>query len=438
MPKSLKKTITFIEAIAIVVGMIIGSGIFLKPGIVFNNAGSPILGLLAWIAGGIITLASALTIAEIASAIPKSGGLYVYLEELYSEVWGFLLGWVQTVISYPASGAALAIAFSTYATFFIPMSALQQKFLAAGMLVFVIFMNVLATKFGGVIQTISTIGKMIPILAIILFGLMSGQAHDFRSIAVMTGGAGFGAAILGTLWAYDGWIGVTNIAGELKNPAKEMPKAIILGVTSVSGVYLLINIAILNVMPIESIVASATPASDAAIILFGTGGAAFITAGIMVSVFGAMNGYLLTGARVPLVMGERNQLPYATKFATIHKTFGTPANALIFEGILAVIYIFSGSFNTLTDLLVFVLWIFFVAGVYGVFILRKKVPASQRPYKVPLFPITPIIGILGGTYILYCTIVSSPLNSIVGIVITLIGLPVYFYLKKRSFIENNN
>jgi len=159
---------------------------------------------------------------------------------------------------------------------------------------------------------------------------------------------------------------------------------------------------------------------------------------IIVSVFGAMNGYLLTGEREPLVMGERNQLPYATKFATVHKTFGTPANALIFECVLAVIYIFSGSFNTLTDLLVFVLWIFFVAGVYGVFILRKRIPASQRPYNVPFFLITPIIGILGGTYILYSTIISSPLNSIVGIVITLIGLPVYFYLKKRSVNGNNN
>ena len=139
--KTLKKSVTFIEAIAIVVGMIIGSGIFLKPGIVFNDAGSPIMGIMAWIVGGIITLASALTIAEIASSIPKTGGLYVYLEELYGEVWGFLLGWVQTVISYPASGAALAIAFSTYATFFIPMNDLEQKLLAVGILVFVIIMK---------------------------------------------------------------------------------------------------------------------------------------------------------------------------------------------------------------------------------------------------------------------------------------------------------
>jgi len=432
MDKNLKKSVTFVEAIALVVGMIIGSGIFLKPGIVFSNAGSPMMGVLAWIAGGVITLASALTVGEIASTIPKTGGLYVYLEELYGEVWGFLLGWVQTVISYPASGAALAIAFTTYATFFIPMTELQQKLLAVAILVFVIIMNIISTKYGGIIQVMSTIGKLIPIAGIIVFGLISGTAHDFRSVPVIAEGAGFGAAILGTLWAYDGWLGVTNMAGELKNPAKEMPRAIVLGVTSVTLVYALMNIAMLNVMPIESIAASSRPVSDIAVEIFGNAGAALITAGIMISVFGAMNGYLMTGARVPLAMGERRQLPYSDFLSKIHKSFGTPANALILEGILGIAYIFSGTFNTLTDLLIFVLWIFFVMGVFSIFILRKRIPADKRPYKVPLYPITPIVGILGGIYIIYSTIADAPLNSIIGIGITMLGLPVFYYLKRKK------
>lgn len=429
--QKLKKSVTFIEAVAIVVGMIIGSGIFLKPGIVFNNAGSPLMGILAWVAGGIVTLASALTVAEIASAIPKTGGLYTYLEELYGEVWGFLLGWVQTVISYPASGAALAIAFSTYAAYFVPMSDMQQKLLAIAVLVFVIIMNIIATKYGGIIQTVSTVGKLIPIAAIILFGLMNGTAHDFRAIAPATAGAGFGAAILGTLWAYDGWIGVTNMAGELKNPAKELPKSIILGVVSVIFVYALVNAAMLNVLPMEQIISSVRPTSDVATALFGNSGAAFITAGIMISVFGAMNGYLMTGARVPLAMGERRQLPFSKHIAKVHPKFATPVNALLLECVLAVLYIFSGTFNTLTDLLVFVLWIFFVMGVYGVFILRKKIPMDKIPYKVPLYPVVPIVGIIGGIYILFSTIISTPVNSIVGIGITLAGLPVFYYLKSK-------
>lgn len=430
--EKLKKSVTFIEAIAIVIGMIIGSGIFLKPGIVFNNAGSPMLGIFAWIAGGIVTLASALTVAEIASAIPKTGGLYTYLEELYGEKWGFLLGWVQTVISYPASGAALAIAFSTYASYFVPMDDFQQKLLAIAVLVFVIAMNIIATKFGGVIQTVSTVGKLIPIAAIILLGLMNGSAHDFRTVAASTSGAGFGAAILGTLWAYDGWIGVTNMAGELKNPAKELPRAIILGVVLVTFVYALVNIAMLNVLPMEQIIASERPTSDVAVALFGSGGAAFITAGIMISVFGAMNGYLMTGARVPLAMGERRQLPFSHWLEKVHPKFETPANALLLECVLAVLYIFSGTFNTLTDLLVFVLWIFFIMGVYGVFILRKKISLSSIPYKVPLYPFVPMIGIIGGLYILVSTIASAPLNSFIGIGIALAGLPIYYYLKKKN------
>ena len=430
--KELKKTVTFIEAVAIVIGTIIGSGIFLKPGIVLSNAGSPVMGILAWVAGGIVTLASALTIAEVASAIPKTGGLYAYLEELYGDKWGFLLGWVQTVITYPASGAALAIAFATFSTYFIPMNSVAQKTLAIGVLIFVILMNIIATKIGGVIQTVATIGKLIPIAVIIVFGLLSGHVHDFSMVQSATVGAGFGAAILGTLWAYDGWIGVTNMAGELKDPAREMPRSIILGVGLVMAIYILINVALLNVMPFAAIVGSSKPASDAATLLFGSWGGAFITGGIMISVFGAMNGYLMTGARVPLAMGQRGQLPYSKVLASVHPKFATPAAALLVECFFAVICILTGTFNTLTDLLVFVLWIFFVMGIVSVFLIRKQSGKYPSKYKVPLYPLTPLIGIVGGIYILFSTVVSEPVNSAIGIAITLAGLPVFYYLKRKN------
>jgi len=429
---SLKKSVTYIEAMAIVVGMIIGSGIFLKPGIVFRNAGSPTMSILAWVVGGIITLASALSVAEISATIPKSGGLYTYLADLYGDSVGFLLGWVQTVISYPASVAALAIAFATYSTYFIPLGGLQQKLLAVAVLLFILLMNVLSTKFGGVIQTIATIGKLIPVVAIICVGLFANIAPGAVSLNIPVTGAGFGVAILGTLWAYDGWISVTNMAGELKNPSKTLPRVISVGVIFVIAVYVLFNMVIFKVLPLNTIAASQTPGADAAKVLFGTGGGAFITAGIMVSVFGALNGYLMTAARVPHVMGTKGQLPFSKFLGGIHPKMETPANALIFESVLAVIYIFSGTFNTLTDLLVFVLWIFFTMGVFGVFILRKKNPPVKGNYKVPLLPITPILGIVGGLYILISTVISDPVRSIVGIAITLIGLPVFFYMEKRK------
>lgn len=429
----LKKSVTFLEAMAIVVGMIIGSGIFLKPGIVLASAGSPWMSILAWVAGGIITLASALSVAEIAATIPKAGGLYAYLEDLYGEAVGFLLGWVQAVISYPASVAALAIAFASYSGYFLPMNGMQQKLLAIGILLFILLMNVISTKYGGIIQLIATAGKLIPVVGIVAFGLISGTQPGFAGVSGLTAGAaGFGAAILGTLWAYDGWIGVTNMAGEMKNPAKTLPKVILIGVSFVIVVYVLFNLAIFRALPFEQIVSSPTPGADAAQALLGSGGGAFITAGIIVSVLGALNGYLMTAARVPQAMGERGIAPFSGFLRRIHPRFGTPANALMFQAALAIIYIFSGTFNTLTDLLVFVLWIFFTAGVFGVFILRRTVAPSAGRYRVPLYPITPIIGIAGGLYILGSTLMDSPGRSLIGIGITLIGLPVFYYMKRRA------
>lgn len=433
-PHATPKQITFVQALSIVVGMIIGSGIFLKPGIVLSHAGSPWMSIMAWTLGGIITLASALSVAEIAAAIPKSGGLYTYLGELYGDVVGFLLGWVQAVISYPASVAALAIAFASYSAYFIPMNGWVQKLVAIGILAFILVMNIIATKYGGIIQTLATVGKLVPVVGIVGFGLFSGTAPGLAGMPAAVTGAGFGMAVLGTLWAYDGWIGVTNMAGEIPNPARTMPRVISIGVVFVIIVYVLFNLAIFKILPYEAIVSSKAPGADAAEALLGSGGAMLITAGIIVSVLGALNGYLMTAARVPQVMGEKGQLPFSRLLRKQHVKFGTPANALILQSLLAVIYIFSGTFNTLTDLLVFVLWIFFTMGVFGVFLLRRRkpVPSEERGrYRVPLYPITPLIGILGGIYILGSTIISNPLQSLTGIGITLIGLPVYFYMQRR-------
>ena len=275
-------------------------------------------------------------------------------------------------------------------------------------------------------------GKLIPVAAIIGFGVFSTLVPDFTQAGGGMSATGFGAAILSTLWAYDGWIGVTNMAGELKNPGKNLPKVIALGVSFVVLVYALFNLAIFKVLPYETVVASATPGAEAAVALFGQGGATFITIGIMVSVFGALNGYLMTAARVPLAMGKQDKLPFSRVLGKLHPKFQTPCNALILQCVLAAAYILSGSFNTLTDLLIFVLWIFFAMGVFGVFLLRKKHPDKKGPYRVPLYPLTPIVGVLGAAYILGSTILSSPGQSLVGIGLTLIGLPVYYYKKKQS------
>ncbi|MDD6316305.1 MAG: amino acid permease [Clostridia bacterium] len=433
--QEMKKSVSALQGLALVVGMIIGSGIFLKPSIVLRNAGSPAMALAAWILGGVITLASALSIAEIASNIPRAGGLYTYLEELYGEKWGFLLGWVQSVISYPASVAAQAIAFATYAAYFVPMGDWTQRIVAIAVLSLLLGLNILSTRCGGVIQVAATIGKLVPVIAILGMGLLGGRmpgASGMSTALIGGASASIGAAVLGTLWAYDGWIGVTNMAGEMKNPKKSLPMVISVGIIFVIAVYALFNIILFNTLPADQLAASGTPGSDAAVALFGQGGATFLTAGIMVSVFGALNGYLMTAARVPQAMAERSLLPMSRVLRKIHPRFGTPANALLLQAALAVVYILSGSFNFLTDLLIFVLWIFFTLGVIGVFILRKRGMSSREAYRVPLYPITPIVGIAGSAFILVSTVIDAPARSLLGLAVTLLGLPLYSWLRKKN------
>ena len=435
MDNELKKTVSPLQGLALVVGMIIGSGIFLKPGIVLNAAGSTNSALFAWILGGIITLASALSVAEIASNLPRAGGLYAYLEELYGPRWGFLLGWVQSIISYPASVAAQAIAFSVYAGYFVELTVWQGRLLALAVLALLLGLNVLSTRCGGFIQVAATIGKLVPVAAILFMGFYKGSmpgAAGLNGGLLGTSGGALGVAILGTLWAYDGWIGVTNMAGEMKNPRRSLPRVIFAGIIFVIGVYALFNIVIFRTLPADQLAASATPGSDAATALFGKHGAAFLTAGIMVSVFGALNGYLMTAARVPQAMAERGQLPLSRVIGKINPRFGTPANALVMQALLAVVYILSGTFNTLTDLLVFVLWIYFTMGVFAVFILRKRGLSSKENYRVPLYPVTPIIGIAGGIFILVSTVLETPVRSLIGIGITLLGLPVYAFISRKK------
>jgi len=431
--ESLKKELGLLEAIALVIGIVIGSGIFFKPAIVSKNAGAPGLGILAWIVGGIITIAAGLTVAEIAAAIPKTGGLYAYLKELYGDIWAFLLGWVQVMVYFPGGMAALAIVFATQATTFIPMTEVQQKLLAIFMVFLLSAANIISTKFGGKIQTIATIGKLVPIFVIAFFGLVKGTAHGFTPmVSPESTAGGFGLAVLGTLWAYDGWINVGSIAGELKNPARDLPRAIIIGLGLVLVAYLSVNLAVLNVLPFDQVVASKKAASDAAQVLFGGFGASFVSLGILVSIFGALNGYVLTSSRVPYAMAEEGMFPFKSFFGKLSEKSGTPVNSIIFMFVLSTVYILTGSFDTLTDLVVFVLWIFFTMAVAGIFVLRKKFSHIKTSYRVPLYPITPIIGIAGGLFILISTITSSTQRALLGIALTLVGIPVYMYLKKKN------
>ena len=436
----LKKEIGLIPALAIVIGIVIGSGVFFKPKAVFTATGAPGLGMIAWILGGIISIAGGLTAAEISAAIPKTGGMVVYLKETYGDIWGYLLGWAQTVVYVPANIAALAIILATQAVSLLSMGDSMIIPIAIIVTVFLFIMNLLGSKTGGAIQTISTVCKLIPLFAIIVVGLMHDGGGTVRLLPITAVNhpitTSLGSAIVATMFAYDGWINVGAIAGEMKNPGKDLPRAIIGGLSLVMAVYVIINVAYLFVLPASALAATSTPAADVAKILFGPAGAKIITIGILISVFGTINGYTLTGMRIPYAMALENKLPGSSWLSKLTPNSKVPVNSGILITIISIIFIFSGKFDQLTDLLIFVIWIFYTMTFVAVIVLRKKQPDLYRPYKVPLYPVVPIIAILGGFYIVFNTLFTQPLNAGLGLGLTLIGLPIYF-IRKNKFTDTD-
>ncbi|OPJ56319.1 APC family permease [Alkalithermobacter paradoxus] len=431
----LKKDIGFVTALSLVVGMVIGSGVFFKPTDVFTATGAPGLGIIAWILGGVISIAAGLTAAEVSAAITKPGGMMTYLKETYGDVWGYMLGWAQTIVYFPAVIAALGIIFATQAVSLLGIGDTLIIPIAILTIIFLVFMNSLGSKTGGIIQTVSTIGKLIPLFAIIIIGFMNGDGGSARLFPIVSReynlATALGSALVATMFAYDGWIMVGNIAGEMKNPGKDLPKAIVGGLSLVMGVYVLINIAYLYVLPADVLAATPTPAADVAKVIFGSSGGKVITVGILVSIFGALNGYILTGPRVPYALAVENKLPGSEWLSKLHPTLGTPVNASIGIVLLSMVYALSGQFGMLTDLLTFIIWIFYVMTFVAVFVLRKNRPELERPYKVPFYPVVPMIAILGGLYIIVNTLLTQPLYAGLSLGVTLLGLPVYNARKSK-------
>lgn len=429
----LSRSLGLFQAVMIVVGTVIGSGVFFKPAGVFKNAGGFATGIAAWVVAGIITMCAALTTAEISTAIPKTGGMFAYLRELYGEKVAFLLGWAQTLIYTPATVAAMSVMFSTFMAELIPMSAMGRTILTLVVIAIMVISNCFSVKIGGAVQSYATVGKLIPLVLMIVAGIFIGKVspQDTSVSPALLGSGGFGAALIATLWAYDGWTSVTNVAGELKNPKKDLPKSIIIGLAIIISVYVLMNVAIARALPIDNIVSNGNVAVKAAAeATMGSIGAKIISVGILISLYGSMNGYFLSGVRVPFAMGEENLLPFSEKFASVNSK-KTPIFANIFIWILATLYALSGTFDILSNLVVFILWIFFVLMVAGIFILRRRKDLVPT-YKVPLYPIIPIIGIVGGLYILIASFMDNALLSGYGVLITLLGLLVYWFKKRRS------
>lgn len=433
--KELKKSIGFFAALSTVIGIVIGSGIFFKPNAVFSATGAPGLGILAWILAGIITITAGLTAAELAAAIPKTGGMVAYLKEIYGEKIGFLTGWMVSVLYYPGLIAAVAVIFATEVAAFIGISS-SVAFVAIITILLVAFANTLGSKTGGAIQSVSTVCKLVPLFLIMIIGFIKGDGSVSTSLTPIVDSelnvyTALGAALLGVLFAYEGWLSVGNLAGEMKNPQKDLPKAIIIGISIVMVVYVAINIAYLWVIPADQLASSATPASDVAKILFGAVGGKFVTFGIIISVFGTLNALILTGPRALYTLAEDKKIPMYNLLSKVSSK-EVPANAIWATATISSLYALTGSFGILSDVTIFINWVFYIMTFVGVIILRKKAPEMPRPYKVPLYPIIPAIAILGGLYVVISTLFNQTTYALIGLCITFLGLPIYHIMNKKS------
>ena len=435
--KQLQKNLGIAAALSTVVGMVIGGGVFFKPQAVYTlTGGAPGLGILAWIIAGIMTITAGLTAAEVSAAIPKTGGMMVYIEEIYGKKLGFLTGWMQTVLFFPATAAAIAVMFGQQAALLLNNSSLVMP-MSIGVILLIGILNTFGSKTSGAIQTVSTVCKLIPLVLIIVFGFIKGSgdnpimnplvAEGIRPMGII------GQLLVAILFAYDGWINVGALAGEMKNPGKDLPKAIIGGLSIVMAINVVINLAYLWVLPASELAQYASPASIVAEKIFGPVGGKLINVGILVSVFGCLNGYLLTGPRIPYTLANQKLLP--ATFGKLNKN-GVPANATLFMVVLSVIYALSGQFNLLSDLSMFAIWAFYTLTFIGVIKLRKTQPDLKRPYKVPFYPVIPIISICSGLFVvidqLFLAGMKSSMISLGGVIVTLIGLPVYAVMTKKK------
>jgi len=471
---TLVRGLGLIAAISIILGNVIGTGVFLKARVMTCNVGSPTWVIIAWIAAGILSLAGALTYAELSAMKPQAGGEYVFLRDAYGRIWSFLYGWMQIFIAKTGSQAAVAVAFAIFLNDFLGGKLKQTLFttnifgsqyeltslqlIAVMMIVIVTTINCASVSVSGQLATYFTVIKIALILlvgvgAFLLadgtfahFGMLNdGGTCEGVEDAVRYGvagtsfAAGFGAAMLGALWGYDGWNNLTLVAGEVKNPQRNIPIALIGGTILIIILYVFVNIAyfyILDPTQIASVSKDSSVAREVTVRFLGAGAIVLMTAGLMASSLGTLHTSILTGARVPYAMAQDGLM-----FQSLGKlSTGTrvPVGALIVQGIWACLLALSGSFDTLTDYVIFGSWIFYALVTTSVFVFRRKYPDAERPYKAFGYPVVPILFLLVAGWLLINTIVTSPTQSLAGIFLIALGLPVYYYLTRKSKVRNQN
>jgi len=429
--QSLPRVIGFYASTAIVVGTIIGSGIFLVPHNVALQVGSVRALFLVWVVGGILSLAGALSMAELGTAMPEAGGVYVYLRQAYGKLFAFLFGWALLLVISSGSIATLAAAFGKYSLSFLPLTPLQQKLAGATVIAIFTVVNVLGVRKGGVAQLIFTVAKLLGLAIIMGFAFFSRHVTPVAAAGVLptphTTVASWGVALIGVLWAYEGWHLLSFNAGEVKNPSRVLPRSYLLGTSLVMAVYLLANLAYLRVLPLPALAEYPLVAAKAMEVLAGPAGASFVSALILCSIVGALNGNVLGGPRVYFAMARDGV--FFSSVGRVHPRFQTPALAIWIQGAWSIVLVASGTFEQLYTYVISTGWIFYGAAVFAVVILRRRMPALERPYRVWGYPVLPIVFSLAALAIVINVLMTKPHESLIGFGIVLAGIPIYFVWK---------
>jgi basic amino acid/polyamine antiporter, APA family len=478
MASSLKRALGLYATTAIVIGSVVGSGIFSSPSQMARDLPSAPYLMGVWVLAGILTLFGAFTQCELVAQMPKTGGLYQYFREVYGEGLGFLYGWANFMIAGSGAIAAISFFFAAYLEQFValphfsralhslgvsegtawyipylgsifPYQFLGRKLVATCLVVFLTWLNLRGVKLGGTLQSISTTAKILAILAIVVVAFVAGAhvgstSHWTASGSSFTGWTLIGAfalAMSGAFWSYDGWGNVAYIAGEVREPQRTIPKAIIMGSLTFITIYLIINLAYFYILGVGGVgnAPGDRVASQMISQVIGSGAAGIIAAILMLSAFDTTNSSVLTNARVYYAMA-RNQLFYS-RAGHVHKKYQTPHISLMLQGAWGIFLLISGSFDLITSMYVFVNWTLYVLMALAVFILRKRRPDAERPFRVPGYPYIPAIFILFATAYVIITLIADvqaynagtqPLiKSVMGLLLVLTGLPFYFYWRSK-------
>lgn len=443
------------DAASIVVGTVIGSGIFLVPSTMAGAVGSPGMVLLVFVVGGLLSMAGALTYAELGAAMPDAGGEYVYLREAYGPMWGFLYGWTQFWVAKSGSVATLATAFFYYLANFWPaletplwtttlplagtrLQISSGQILAMGLILGLAWVNYFGVKVGGRVQTSVTALKIGLILAIVGASaiLGGGEAANLASTARHQGGiSGFFVALVAALWAYDGWNNLNMASGEVENPGKNIPRALIFGVLTVMAIYLVTNVAYFYVLPAQAVADSNRVASDVVKAFLGDAGGDAVAVAAMISIFAALNGSVLSGARIPYAMARDGY--FFAALGKVHPHHRSPHVSILALSVWAALLVLSGSYEQLFTYVIFSSWILYGMSAATVFVLRRKRPDLQRPHRAIGYPVVPVFFVAGAALLVAMTLKDSPRESLLGLGLIALGLPFYWIWRKSLAFQRN-